>query len=97
MNTPNKENSEVKNYSNSSTPGLSKLVITLFVLFPPQEAWAFSFYQFQIKIDIDLGHYPRLIFNARKKRNSIFIIEINSHSPFPLAGSNCMYAFKERK
>jgi hypothetical protein len=38
MNTPNKENSEVKNYSNSSTPGLSKLVITLFVLFPPQEA-----------------------------------------------------------
>ena len=78
MNTPNKENSEVKNYScplKQLNSGTLKACNNTFRSLPTAGGGAFSFYQFQIKIDIDLGLC--LLFNARKRRNSIFIIEMN--------------------
>lgn len=58
MNTPNKEKSEVKNYSCPLKQLNSGTLNVIFRSLPTAGGGAFSFYQFQIKIDIDLGLCP---------------------------------------
>jgi hypothetical protein len=75
MNTPNKENSEVKNYScplkqlNSGTLKACNNNQT-FRSLPTAGGGAFSFYQFQIKIDIDLGLCPLPKITIQRKKEA---------------------------
>lgn len=75
MNTPNKENSEVKNYScplKQLNSGTLKACNFSFSSHRRSRTGggAFSFYQFQIKIDIDLGLCPLPKITIQRKKEA---------------------------